>query len=144
MQLNRRNFITLGFGAAAAVPFTPIPWKLLDDTAKWSQNWSWIPRPPRGERSTRYTSCTLCPAGCGIAARCVGRNIIGIAPVGSHPVSKGILCPYAFGAHQLPYHVARITRPLRNGNPASLDAIALEISGRVSSCPTQPSPRATC
>ncbi len=131
MGLTRRDFITLSLGAAAAVPLTPIPWKLLDDTAKWSQNWSWIPRPPRGEPSVRYSSCTLCPAGCGIRARCIGRNVIGIAPVKAHPVSQGVLCPYAFGAHQLPYHAARITRPLRNENPASLDTIAAEISGRV-------------
>jgi len=130
MGLTRRDFLTLGIGAAAAVPLTPIPWKLLDDTAKWSQNWSWIPRPPRGERSVRYGTCTLCPAGCGIQARCVGKNLIGIAPVAAHPVSHGALCPYAFGAHQLPYHPARITQPLRHGNPASLDTVVAEIAAR--------------
>ena len=86
MGLTRRDFFTLGIGAAAAIPLTPMPWKLLDDTSKWSQNWSWIPRPPRGERSVRYSTCTLCPSGCGIqAVRCVGKNLIGIAPVAAHP-----------------------------------------------------------
>src|SRR5579862_8722508 len=79
MGLTRRDFFTLGLGAAAAIPLTPMPWKLLDDTAKWSQNWSWIPRPPRGERSIRYGTCTLCPAGCGMQVRCVGKNLIGTA-----------------------------------------------------------------
>jgi hypothetical protein len=129
--MTRRDLLTLGIGAAAAVPLTPIPWKLLDDTAKWSQNWSWIPRPPRGERSIRYSSCTLCPAGCGIQAKCVGKNVIGIAPVAGHPVSQGVLCPYAFGAHQLPFHPARITHPLRCGNPASMEKVVAEISRRV-------------
>ena len=53
MGLTRRDIFTLGFGAAAAIPFTPVPWKLLDESAKWSQNWSWIPRPPQGPRSVR-------------------------------------------------------------------------------------------
>ncbi len=132
MGLTRRDILTLGLGAAAAIPWTPVPWKLLDDSAKWSQNWSWIPRPPRGQRSVRYGSCTLCPAGCGIQARCVGRNVIGIAPAKSHPVSQGVLCSYAFGAHQLPFHPSRIARPLRHGNSISMDRAAAEISSRVS------------
>ena len=131
MGLTRRELFTLGIGAAAAVPLTPIPWKLLGDTAKWSQNWSWIPRPPRGERSVRYTTCTLCPSGCGLKVRCVGKNLIGIAPLPGHPVSKGVLCPYAFGAHQLPYHTARITQPLHKGTPISLDTAVAEINALV-------------
>jgi anaerobic selenocysteine-containing dehydrogenase len=133
MSLTRRDFLTLGLGAAAAVPLTPVPWKLLDDTSKWTQNWSWIPRPPRGERTVRYTSCTLCPSGCGMQVRCVGRNLIGIAPLPGHPVSQGVLCPYAFGAHQLPYHSARLTEPLHNGTPTSLDKAAGAIARRVDS-----------
>ncbi len=131
MGLTRRDFFTLGLGAAAAIPLTPVPWKLLDDTSKWSQNWSWIPRPPRGEPSVRYSSCTLCLSGCGIQARCVGKNVIGIAPVPGHPVSKGVLCAYAFGAHQLPYHAARITEPLHRGNATTLDKASQDIASRM-------------
>jgi hypothetical protein len=131
--MTRRELLTLGLGAAAAVPFTPVPWKLLDDTAKWTQNWALIPRPPQGERSVRYSSCTLCAAGCGIAARCVGANVVGIAPVPEHPVSKGVLCPVAFGAHQLPFHPARITCLLRRGTPVQMEKAAAEIGGRIKS-----------
>jgi hypothetical protein len=133
MGLTRRDFFTLGIGAAVAVPLTPAPWRILDDTAKWSQNWSWIPRPSRGPLSVRYTTCTLCPAGCGMQVRCAGRNLIGIAPVAGHPVSKGVLCPYAFGAHQLPFHTARITQPLRKGQPDTIDRVTAEIAARVKS-----------
>jgi hypothetical protein len=129
--MTRRELLTLGLGAAAAVPLTPVPWKLLDDSSKWTQNWNWIPRPPRGEPSVKYSSCTLCSAGCGIAARCVGPNVIGIAPVAEHPVSKGVLCPIAFGAHQLPFHPARLTCPLRRGRPARIEEVTAEIAGRV-------------
>jgi len=129
--MTRRELLTLGLGAAAAVPLTPVPWKLLDDSSKWTQNWNWIPRPPRGEPSVKYSSCTLCSAGCGIAARCVGTSVIGIAPVADHPVSKGVLCPLAFGAHQLPFHPARLTCPLRHGRPARIEEVTAEIAGRV-------------
>ena len=129
--MTRRELLTLGVGAAAAVPLTPIPWKLLDDSSKWTQNWRWIPRPPRGEASVKYSSCTLCSAGCGVAARCVGPNVIGIAPVAEHPVSKGVLCPLAFGAHQLPFHPARLTCPQRRGRPAHIEEVTAEITERV-------------
>jgi hypothetical protein len=129
--MTRRELLTLGLGAAVAVPLTPVPWKLLDDSSKWTQNWNWIPRPPRGEPSVKYSSCTLCSAGCGIAARCVGTNVVGIAPVADHPVSKGVLCPLAFGAHQLPFHPARLTCPLRRGQPARIEEVTAEIAGRV-------------
>ena len=117
MGLTRRDFFTLGMGAAVAVPLTPMPWKLLDDSAKWSQNWSWIPRPPSGPRSVRKTVCTLCPAGCGMEVRCAGKNLVGISPATDHPVSRGVLCPYAFSAHQLSFHPARVTSLPANLNP---------------------------
>jgi hypothetical protein len=61
----------------------------------------------------------------------VGANVVGIAPVAGHPVSKGVLCPVAFGAHQLPFHPARITSPLRRGRPVQMEKAAEEIAGRI-------------
>src|SRR3954466_6298586 len=72
MSVGRRELIQLGAGAGAGLLFTPVPWKLLDDTAKWSQNWSWIPKLPRGEVTAKQTRCGLCPGGCAVEARCVG------------------------------------------------------------------------
>jgi hypothetical protein len=131
MGLTRRDFFTLGLGAAVAVPLTPMPWKLIDDSAKWSQNWSWIPRPPSGPRTVRKTICTLCPAGCGMDVRCVGQNLVGISPTAGHPVSRGVLCPYAFGAHQLPFHPARLLTTLRKGTPVPLEQAQAEIAARI-------------
>ena len=54
---------------------------------------------------------------------------MGIAPLAAHPVSKGVLCPYAFGAHQLPYHAARITQPLHKGTPILPKTAVSEIAG---------------
>ena len=36
---NRRNFIKLLVGGAVGVHLTPLPWKLMDDIAIWTQNW---------------------------------------------------------------------------------------------------------
>ncbi len=92
---------------------TPVPWKVLDDAAIWTQNWPWIPVPSKGESTTRFTTCTLCPAGCGIRARCVGGQPVSLAGVAGHPLSNGSVCPVALGAHHLPYHPCRMTQPLR-------------------------------
>jgi anaerobic selenocysteine-containing dehydrogenase len=108
MNTARRNFLLLGSGAAAGAIFTPAPWKLLDDVSIWTQNWSWIPRPLRGEIKSRYTVCTLCPAACGVRARCVGDQPVSVAGVASHPVSDGRLCAIGLGAHQLAYHPLRV------------------------------------
>jgi anaerobic selenocysteine-containing dehydrogenase len=86
----------------AGVLFTPAPWRLLTDSALWSENWPGIPRPLRGEIRTRFTNCALCPAGCAVRARCVGEQPVSLAG------ANGGLCPFGLGAHHLPYHPARL------------------------------------
>ncbi len=86
----------------AGVLFTPAPWRLLTDTALWSETWPGIPHPLRGEIRTKFTNCALCPAGCAVRARCVGDQPVSLAGV------RGGLCPFGIGAHQLPYHPARL------------------------------------
>ncbi|QOY89506.1 molybdopterin-binding domain-containing protein [Paludibaculum fermentans] len=131
MKPTRRDLITLSAGAVVALPFTPIPWKLLDDSAIWTQNWPWIPTPARGEPSTKFTACTLCPAACGLKVRCIAGKPVGIAPVAAHPVSRGGLCALAFGAHQLPWHPLRLKQPLLRGQLVTMDqaqaAVAAEL-----------------
>jgi anaerobic selenocysteine-containing dehydrogenase len=137
-QFTRRNLLKFVGGSAAGVLLTPIPWKMLDDVAIWTQNWSWIPRPLKGEIQTRFTTCTLCPAGCGVRARCVASQPVSLSGVAAHPVSRGAICPVGIGGHHLPYHPARLLQPVRmsreNGNerpvPISLDA-AIDAIARV-------------
>ena len=85
----------------AGVLFTPAPWRLITDTALWSENWPGIPRPRRGEIRTKFTNCALCPAGCAVRARCVGEQPVSLAGVG------GGLCPFGLGGPS----PARIIRP---------------------------------
>jgi hypothetical protein len=50
--------------------------------------------------------------------------------VPGHPISRGTLCPLAFGAHQLPYHPARLKTPLHNGSPVSIDVVTEALHNR--------------
>ncbi|WP_321474793.1 hypothetical protein [uncultured Paludibaculum sp.] len=131
MKPTRRDLITLGAGAVVALPFTPLPWKLLDDSAIWTQNWPWIPTPARGEPSTKFTACTLCPASCGLKVRCIGGKPVGIAPVAGHPVSRGGLCALAFGAHQLPWHPLRLKQPILRGQIVTMEKAQAAVSAEL-------------
>ncbi len=138
MNLGRRRWLGLAAGAAAGTLFTPAPWKLIGDSALWSQNWSRIPKLPTGEFNVKYGVCTLCPAGCGIKARCAGDQVFGLTGVPGHPISRGKLCPLGVGAHQLPYHPHRFAGSVArqaDGRylPAELERVAATLRARIAS-----------
>ena len=108
MKVTRRDLLVWSAGAAAGLMVTPVPWKLLDDTSIWSQNWPWIQQPARGPVEVKQTSCTLCPNGCGMKVKMAAGWAVGVAGVSSHPISRGALCPLGFGAHQLNWHPRRL------------------------------------
>lgn len=114
-------------GAAAGVVLSPTPFKLLDDVAIWTQNWSWIAVPPKGPVSTRYTNCTLCPGGCGLRVRMIGEFPVSLWPVENHPLSKGRICPLGLGASQMRFHPTRIKRAFQRdpGRDDSWEAIEM-------------------
>lgn len=118
MKLTRRDLLVWSAGAAAGLMVTPVPWKLLDDASIWSQNWPWIPQPARGPVEVKQTSCTLCPNGCGMKLKVSRGWPVGVAGVGTHPISRGGLCPLGFGAHQLNWHPQRM-REVRRRNTTS-------------------------
>ena len=102
MKPLRRDIFKFAGGAVAGAFFTPAPWRLITDTALWSENWPGIPRPARGEIRSKFTNCSLCPAGCAVRARCVGEQPVSLAGV------RGGLCPFGLTGHHLPYHPARL------------------------------------
>ena len=102
MKNSRRDIFKFAGGAVAGAFFTPAPWRLITDSALWSENWPGIPRPVRGEIRAKFTNCALCPAGCAVRARCVGEQPVSLAGV------RGGLCPFGLTAHHLPYHPARL------------------------------------
>ena len=87
MATVRRDFLKFAAGAGAGLVCSPLPWRLVGDSALWSQNWSWIPKTPRGEISYQPTACTLCPAVCAVRARCCGSQPVSLWGAGDP------LCP---------------------------------------------------
>ena len=118
MKVSRRDLLVWSAGAAAGLMVTPVPWKILDDTSIWSQNWPWIPQPARVPVEVKQSACTLCPNGCGLRVRMAAGWPVGIAGVNTHPVTRGALCPLGFGAHQLNWHPKRL-RTVRHQRNAS-------------------------
>ena len=127
----RRDLFTLGAGVLAGLPFTPIPWKLLDDVSIWSQNWPWVPTPPRGEPGQVFSACTLCAAACPMRVKTVAGKPIAVARVAGHPLSGGSLCALALGAHQLPWHPARLRTCLLDGRPARPEAALRRVTEKL-------------
>lgn len=129
MKLTRRDVLRFAGGSLLGTLLTPVPWKLLDDTSIWSQNWSLIPKLSHGPLSTRSTYCTLCPAGCAARARCVSAVPFALDAVPGHPLGGRVLCPVGLGAHHLAYHPLRLTGPQKfsgKGADATLTPIALQ------------------
>jgi anaerobic selenocysteine-containing dehydrogenase len=119
MKLSRRDLLVWSAGAAAGLLATPVPWKILDDTSIWSQNWPWIKQPARGPVDTRQSVCTLCHKGCGLRVRMAGGWAVGVAGSSTHPLSRGALCPLAYAAHQLNWHPQRLRVVQHGARPSS-------------------------
>jgi len=134
MGFTRRDLLKFTGGATAGLVFTPVPWSLLRDTALVSENWPDVPQPARGEIRTRYTTCTLCPAACGVRARSVGDQPVSLAGVPEHPASRGALCANGLLAHQLPFCTDRAPRPLANGRAVSMEQAVARIRAAVEAC----------
>ena len=125
MKTTRREIMLFAGGSAVGVLFTPAPWRLLTDTALWSENWPGIPAPARGEIRARYTNCSLCTAGCAVRARCVGDQPVALSGVGGHPLSHGALCAFGLAGHHLPYIPSRVKQgPVKEAAAAVADGIA--------------------
>jgi len=119
MKVTRRDLLVWSAGATAGLLATPVPWKVLDDVSIWSQNWPWIPQPPRGPVEIKQSFCTLCPKGCGLRVRMVAGWPVGVAGSTTHPISRGALCPLAFAAHQLNWHPQRLCSVRHRSSNAS-------------------------
>jgi anaerobic selenocysteine-containing dehydrogenase len=69
-------------------------------------------RRPRGPRSDVKTVCGACPAGCGIAVRLNGADVVGLKGITGHPVNDGGLCPRGQAEIQNLYHPDRLRTPV--------------------------------
>ena len=105
--------MSLGIGAGAGVALSPIPWKLADDSAIWTQMWPWTPVPEDGEVSYVNSTCTLCPGGCGITVRKVNERAVKIEGMKGHPINDGGICLLGLSGLQLLYGSTRVKYPLK-------------------------------
>lgn len=113
MKIDRRCFLSLGVGAAAGAALSPLPWKLIDDSSIWSQNWPWTPVPKDGATGYVHSTCTLCPGGCGITVKKVGDRAVKIEGMKGHPVNNGGICILGLSGLQLLYGPTRVKSPLK-------------------------------
>ncbi|HVN49441.1 MAG TPA: hypothetical protein VMU30_11565, partial [Bacteroidota bacterium] len=118
-KLTRREVLQLAGGSALGLLLSPLPWKLIDASAVWTQSWPGVPEPKHGDISYKFTTCSLCSASCGLKLRCAGSQPISTAGIAQHPLNDGVICSTGILAHHLRYHPARIKTPvkvLRNTN----------------------------
>ncbi len=105
-------------GGAAGIHITPLPWKMMDDIAIWTQNWPWVPVPERGRFNHDRSVCSLCPGGCGIDVRKVDDRAVKIEGREDFPVNNGGICPLGAGGLQLLYdETIRFTSPMKRVGP---------------------------
>ena len=116
MKIDRRCFLSFAIGGAAGTALSPLPWKLIDDIAIWSQNWPWTPVPEKGETTYAKSTCTLCPGGCGIDVRRVDNRVVKIEGLAGHPVNDGGVCLLGQSGTQLLYGSSRIQSPKKKVN----------------------------
>jgi anaerobic selenocysteine-containing dehydrogenase len=71
-------------------------------------------RVPSGPESWATSVCTLCPGGCGLRVRLIGKRAVKIQGNPLHPVNRGGLCPKGIAGLQELYHPDRLRKPMRN------------------------------
>ncbi len=129
MKFGRRAFLQFAAGAVGGTLLSPLPWRLMDEAAIWSQNWSWRPSPERGPVTKKPTACTLCDGGCGIQVHLVnGNRAILVEGNPDNPVNRGGICPLGAAGLQFLYAPYRVAQPLRQtrkrGDPGGFQPIS--------------------
>lgn len=113
MKIDRRSFLSFVIGGAAGTTLSPLPWKLMDDVAIWTQMWPWTPVPADGEVHYERSTCTLCPGGCGISVRLIEDRPVKIEGIEGHPINDGGLCILGLSGLQLLYGSSRVKGPMK-------------------------------
>jgi len=112
MPIGRREFLAglgglgAGIGLGAVSHWLPLPSPEVGP--------AWSP----GQEEFITSTCTLCPAHCGIRGRVVDGKLVRIDGNPLHPVSRGGLCAKGVAGIQLLYHPGRLTGPVERVGPA--------------------------
>lgn len=109
--ITRRDILKFTGGGILGIMFSPLPWKLLDDSSIWTQNWSLIPKLSHGPTTSAFSHCTLCNGGCAIKAQCVSGIPYYLSGVQNHPLTNGTICTQGLASHHMAHHPLRIVHP---------------------------------
>jgi len=135
MGLDRRAFLGLVAGGAIGTLCTPIPWKLVDDAAIWTQNWSWLPKLPKGQIDYVTTTSKLCPAGEGLRVMRVAGQPVTASGNPDHPLSQGGVSALARSEVYMLYSPARIKSPMKKSGgrfePITWEQATAELAERL-------------
>ena len=126
MGFNRRSFIQLAAGGVTGILFTPAVWKATDDVSIWTQNWSWIPRVPKGEVAKTAGLSKLCPSGCAVQLDTVGGKVYMAEGNEENPLSKGGVCPLCASAVQMMHSPSRVEGPMMKDGSGKLVLVTWE------------------
>lgn len=113
MKIDRRSFLALSVGGAVGTALTPLPWKIQDDLAIWTQMWPWTPFPPDGENTYVSTVSSLCGGSCGVTVRKVGERAVKIEGREDYPTNAGGVCNLCASGLQMLYGPSRIPYPMK-------------------------------
>jgi len=119
MKLDRRGFVKFLVGGVVGTMLSPIPWKLTDDVAIWTQNWPWVPNPPNGANSFKNTISPFGGDGIGVSVRLIDdKRAVTLSGVSDNPINQGGMSPIDLSGVQYHYNQAvRVQSPMvfRNG-----------------------------
>ncbi len=117
--MNRRDFLkVVGVSTGAAVAAAcdqAVPTKLISKVMPSAKDA--LP----GQAVLVRTTCTECPAGCGVIAKVRDGHPVKLEGDPAHPINRGTLCMRGQAALARLYHPGRLTQPLLNGQPVSWD-----------------------
>ncbi|MBI3668651.1 MAG: molybdopterin-dependent oxidoreductase [Acidobacteria bacterium] len=118
LRVNRRKFLQFAGGGAVGVAASGVTLQGLSTlNAALAAEEVQVPRGPEG---WSLSVCSLCPAGCGLRVRMIGKRAVKIQGNPLHPVNRGGLCPRGLAGLQVLYHPDRLRAPQKNvGNRES-------------------------
>ena len=142
MKLDRRSFIMFALGAGAGFGVTPVNWKLMDDAAIWTQNWSWVPQPKSGAQAFINTACPA--TGDDLTVRLItdrSSRAVQVAGNENSPLNRGGVSPMGAAALQYVYmDDNRVPRPMmrvKGGGafrPVSWDKAIEMVAAKLADC----------
>jgi anaerobic selenocysteine-containing dehydrogenase len=109
MQINRRDFLTLGGGVIAGTALSAAGVRFLRQLAHGEGELAL----GTGEETWATSICQLCPGGCGIRVRSIDGWPVRIEGNPLYPLNRGGLCPKGLAGLQVLYNPDRVVGPLK-------------------------------